>query len=137
MQATRSIWYLDLCALRHLTNNKDLFITELRPKCLDITTAGGQVLPAEGVGTVAIPFSDGSSIELRDVAYATGCDANLISLGQLRESDIKYVNNPEAMTLMRSGRPIAHARRDRNLFVLDLATPGKVMQVQVLDGPLT
>ena len=33
------------------------------------------------------------------------------------------------MTLMQSGQPIAHARRDRNLFILDLTTSNKAMQV--------
>lgn len=35
------------------------------------------------------------------------------------------------MMLMQDGIPIAHVRRDRNLFILDLATPGKVMQINV------
>lgn len=128
MQALRGTWYLDSCASRHLTNNKDLFIDNLRPKCLDFTTAGGQVLRAESIGTIAIPLADGSSIELRDVAYAPDCDSNLISLGQLRDSGITYVDDAEAMTLVQSGRTIAQARRDRNLFILDLAMPNRAMQ---------
>lgn len=44
MQPPRSVWYLNSCASRHLTNNKDLFDLELCPKCLDFTNAGGQVL---------------------------------------------------------------------------------------------
>lgn len=55
-QPPKRVWYLDSCASRHLTNNRDLFIEE--------------------------------------------CDSNLISLGQLHENKITYVNNPNAMTLM-------------------------------------
>lgn len=44
MWAPRDVWYLDSCASRHLKNNKDLFVEELHPKCLDFTTAGGQIL---------------------------------------------------------------------------------------------
>lgn len=128
-QAPKGVWYFDSCASRHLTNNRNLFIKELRPKCLDFTTAGGQTLRAESIGTIAIPLDDGSSIRLERVAYAPECDSNLISLGQLRDSNITYVDNPDAMTLMQGGQAIAHARRDRNLFILDLATPNKVMQV--------
>lgn len=40
-----------------------------------------------------------------------------------------YHNSSFSMLLMQDGVPIAHARRDRNLFILDLATSGKVMQV--------
>lgn len=129
MQAPKSTWYLDSCASRHLTNNKDLFIDDLRPKYLDFTAAGGQILLSESIGTIAIPLVDGSSIELGNVAYGPDCDSNLISLGQLRESGITYVDDAEAMTLVQFGRTIAQARRDRNLFILDLATPNKAMQV--------
>lgn len=127
IQPPRDVWYLDLCASRHLTNNKDLFIEGLQPKCLDFTTAGGQVLRAESIGTIAIPLADGSSLKLCDVAYAPDCNSNLISLGQLRDSNITYVDNSEAMTLIQADQAIAHARRDRNLFILDLATPNKAM----------
>ena len=135
MQALRDVWYLDSGAFRRLTNNKNLFIEELQPKCLDFTTAGGQILWAERIGTIAIPLADGSLLKLRNVAYAPNCDSNLISLGQLRDSNIVYVNNAEAMTLMQSGQPIAHARCDQNLFILDLATPNKAMQVIERERP--
>lgn len=127
-QPPKGVWYLDSCAFRHRTNNRDLFIEDLCPKCLDFTTAGGQTLRAKSIGTIAIPLADGSSIRLEGVAYAPECDSNLISLGQLRESKITYVNNPNAMTLMQGGQAIAHARRDRNLFILDLVSSNKVMQ---------
>lgn len=129
MQAPKGTWYLDSCASRHLTNNKDLFIDDLQPKCLDFTTARGQILRAESIGTIAIPLANGSSIELRNVVYAPDCDSNLISLGQLRDSGIKYIDDNEAMTFVRSGRIIAQARRDLNLFILDLAIPNRAMQV--------
>lgn len=130
MQPPRGVWYLDFCASRHLTNNKKLFVKDSpRPKSLDFTTAGGQIVCSESIGTIDIPLADGSSLGLNNVAYAPDCDSNLISLGQLRESGITYVDNTEVMTLMQAGVPIAHARRDRNLFILDLASPNKAMQV--------
>ena len=66
------------------------------------------------------------------MAYAPKCDSNLILLRQLRDSNITYVDNPDAMTLMPGGQAIAHARRDQNLFIFDLALPNKVMQVMQL-----
>lgn len=127
-QPPKGVWYLDFCASRHLTNNRDLFIKDLYPKCLNFTTTGGQILRAESIGTIAIPLADGSSIRLEGVVYAPECDSNLILLGQLRNSNITYVDNPNTMTLMQGGQAIAHARRDRNLFILDLVSPNKVMQ---------
>lgn len=130
MQAPKGTWYFDSYTSHHLTNNKDLFIDDLQLKYLDFTTAGGQILCAESIGTIAIPLADRSSIELHNVAYAPDCDSNLILLGQLRDSGIKYIDNNEAMTLVQSGRIIAQTRRDRNLFILDLlATPNQAMQV--------
>lgn len=90
-------------------------------------TAAGQVIRTEEIGTVSIPLADGSTIELHNVALAPGCDLNLISLGQLRESGITYHDNPAAMTLMKDGKVIAHARKNRNLFTLELAQPGRAM----------
>lgn len=80
-QAPKGVWYLNSCAFRHLTNNRDLFIKELRPKCLNLTTAGGQTLCAKSIGTIVIPLDDKSFIRLEGVAYAPKCDSNLILLG--------------------------------------------------------
>lgn len=131
MSKTRATWYLDSCASRHLTNDRSLFIEKIQPKTWDFTTAGGQVIRSEGVGTVRIALADGAAIELKGVALVPECESNLISLGQLRDSRITYHDENSFMMLMQDGVPIAQARRDRNLFVLDLATPGKVMQANV------
>lgn len=128
MQITRGTWYMDSCASRHLTNNRDLFVGELKAKSLDFTTASGQTLRAESIGTIAIPFANGT-VKLKGVAYAPDCDANLISLRQLCESNITFVNDKSHMKLMQGGRKVARAKRDQNLFVLELATPNKVIQV--------
>lgn len=128
-QVPKEVWYLDSCASQYLTNNRDLFIKKLRPKCLDFIIAGGQTLCAKSIRTIAIPLDDGSSIRLKGVAYAPKCDSNLISLGQLRNSNIIYVDNPNTMTLIQGDQAIAHTRRDQNLFILNLAIPNKVMQV--------
>lgn len=37
------------------------------------------MLTAKGVGIVALPFIDGMSIELPDMAYTPNCNVNLIS----------------------------------------------------------
>ena len=121
-----SSWFLDSCASRHLCNNRRLF-TNTRAKSIDFITAAGQVIRTEEIGTMSIPLADGTTIELQNVALAPGCDSNLISLGQLRESGITYHNNPSSMTLMRGGRTIARSKRSYNLFTLDLAMPGQIM----------
>ena len=121
-----SFWFFDSCASRHLCNNRRLF-TNTRAKSIDFITADGQVIQTEKIGTVSIPLTDGTTIELQNVTLALGCDSNLISLGQLRESGITYHNDPDSMTLMKNGSIIARAKRNHNLFTLDLAMPGQIM----------
>lgn len=76
---------------------------------------------------MSIPLIDGTTIKLQNVALASGCNLNLISLGQLWESGIIYHDDPSLMTLMRGGRTIACSIRSHNLFILDLAMPGQIM----------
>lgn len=121
-----STWFLDSCASRHFCNDPSLFINK-RAKSIDRVTAAGQIIRTEEIGTVSISLADGSKIELQNVVLAPGCDSNLISLGQLRETGITFHDNPTAMTLMRNGKIIAQARRNRNLFTLELAQPGRAM----------
>ena len=127
IEKTRETWYLDSCASRHLCNDKKLF-KDLRPMCIDFVTAAGEIIQTEQVGTVSIPLKTGQ-IDLQNVALASKCDSNLISLGQLRETGITFHDNLISMALMKDGKVIAHAKRSRNLFILDLATPGKAMKI--------
>lgn len=78
---------------------------------------------------VQIALVNGKGIKLEGVTLVPDCESNLILLGQLQDNEITYYNNASLILLMQDGLPIAYARRDRNLFILDLATPGKVMQV--------
>lgn len=61
------------------------------------------------------------------MAYAPKCNSNLILLGQLRDNNIIYVDNKDAITLVQEGRIVVHVRRDQNLFIFDLAILNKVM----------
>lgn len=104
--------------------------TNTRAKSIDFMTAAGQLIRSKEIGTVSIPLSDGTTIELHNVALAPECDSNLVSLGQLRESNITYHDSPTAMTLMRKGKVIAQAKRNQNLSTLNLASPGQAMSVR-------
>lgn len=70
-----------------------------------------------------------SSLKLWDIAYAPDCNSNLISLSQLCNSNITYIDNFKVMKLMQAGYPIAYAKCNQNLFILELATPNKAMQI--------
>lgn len=78
-----------------------------------------------------IALADGASIKLEGVALVSECKSNFISLGQLQDNRITYHDKDSSMLLMQDGVPIAHARRDQTLFILDLTIPGKIMQTNV------
>ncbi len=124
-------WFLDLCASRLLCNDRRLF-SNTRAKSIDFVTAAGQVIRIEEIGTFSIPLSGGATIELLHLALAPNCDSNLISLGQLRESGITYHDNLTAMTLRRNGKIVANAKRERNLFTLNLAAPNQAMSAKAM-----
>lgn len=99
IQPPQNVWYLDLYISWHLTNDKDLFIDDFCPKCLDFTTIGGQILQTENIDTIAISLTNRLSLKLCNVVYISDCDSNFILLGQLCESKIIYVDNSDIMTL--------------------------------------
>ncbi len=71
-------------------------------------------------------------MELLDTVLVPECDSNLISLEQLRKTDITFHDNPSHMTLMRHMVVIAQAKRHQNLFILDRAISEIVMKVRNL-----
>lgn len=93
----------------------------MRAKSIEFVNVVGQVIWTEVISTISISLADGSRIELQNVARALESHSNLISVGQLREHRIKYHDISTAMTLMRVGKVIAHAKKNRNLFTLELA----------------
>lgn len=99
---------------------------------IDFVTAGKKIICLEKIGTVSIPLADGKSIKLLDTALVPECNSNLISLGQLRETGIRFHDNPSHMMLIRHGVVIAQAKRHRNFFILDRAIPEIVMKVRNL-----
>lgn len=136
MWAQQNFWYLDLYAFQPFTNNKDLFVKELCLKYFDFTTTGGQILWAEGIEIIAIPLLDKSLLKLWDVAYGLNCNSNLISLGQLRNNNITYVNNFEVIILVQIGHSITYAKCDQNFFVLELTISNKIIQINRRGQPI-
>ena len=122
-------WYLDSCASRHISNNRERF-ADLRPKSYKFVTARGTIIRSSQVGTIILPIENGLQLTLSNVAFTPECDSNLISLGQLRETFISYHDYPEKMVLKQGGEIIGSATRKRNLFVLDTLLPLKTMLVQ-------
>jgi hypothetical protein len=119
-------WYIDSCASRHMTNNRELF-KSIREQYHDFITASGHVITSEETGTIVLPLASGKNFEIHGVAYIPKCDSNLLSLGQLRRSGVTYHDREHHMLLKQNGTVVASARRDKEVFVLETATPGIAM----------
>lgn len=90
---------VDSACTNHVTWRKDLFVTykALRPGEKKIALADGSLLSVDGVGTIAVnltmedgnPDSPGTTVELKNVIHFKHSTTTLLSLAQLRESDIQ------------------------------------------------
>lgn len=98
---------------------------------MEFDTASRPVIWIMKVGKVSILLAERDKIELHNILLISECNSNLISSGQLRKSRITYHNNPAAIILIRNREVIAGAKKDWNLFTLDLAQPGRVMTVVI------
>lgn len=69
-------------------------------------------------------------IKFHNIALAPGYDLNLILLSQFWESGIIYHNSPTAMTLLKKSKIIAQAKKNQNLFILNLALQSQTISVK-------
>lgn len=90
---------IDSACTNHVTWRKDLFVTytALKPGEKRIALADGTLLSVHGVGTIAVdltmgdgnPDSPSTRVELKDVIHFKNATSTLLSLAQLRDSDIQ------------------------------------------------
>lgn len=97
---------MDLYASRHLNNNKELFVEDLKAKSLDFTTVDGQTLWLKSISMVTIPFIN-KIIRLENVAYIPDYNINLISLKQPHKNNITFIDNKNNRVLMQGQWEIA------------------------------
>lgn len=90
-------------------------------------TGIGQIIYTEKIGNLSIPLANNNIIKLHNVVLAPDSHSNPISLGQLHESEIKYLNNTTAKTMIKNGEIIALMKREQNPFMLNLTFPSRVM----------
>lgn len=130
------VWYLDPFTSRYISNSQESF-ADLRPKTYEFVTAGGDIIRSKQVGAITLPLKNGLELTFSNVVYILECDSNLISLGQLRETDISYHNHPEYMVLKQGRKEIGSATKKKNLVVLDTQLPpGKAMLVKRRGRPI-
>ena len=81
-------WFLDSGASSHVTGNSHLLRDITDSRIPHIKTAGGQLMPVAGQGTVITSNSSREIKEIHRVLYLPGVKTNLLSVGKL--IDIGY-----------------------------------------------
>lgn len=73
-------WYLDFCALRHICNNRELFL-DIWSKNYKFITIESKIIFFQKVNTIHLLFqSEKITIMLLNIAYGLKCNSNLILL---------------------------------------------------------
>ena len=100
-------WISDDGASRHMTSSHDL-MTNYRECSGIVRTAGGEILPIEGVGDIYLRFrsdSEAFDVQLLNVAFVPRLSHNLLSLQQFTASNHTYFGTKDGVELrFRSGR---------------------------------
>jgi hypothetical protein len=109
-------WYLDSAATSHMTNCRDLF-TMFSQVEDTVTVADGRQLASQGQGTICVRFK-GEWVQVHQVLYVPGLQANLLSIGQLAERGIMCLFSSQGAYLRRDGEMLAQARRVGRNYVL-------------------
>jgi hypothetical protein len=81
-------WFLDSGASSHVTGHKPLLTNIHTSSIPSIRTAGGQIMPVEGQGTISTTTQSGKIKSVHNILYVPGVKTNLLSVGKL--TDLGY-----------------------------------------------
>ncbi|CAI7890002.1 unnamed protein product [Closterium sp. NIES-53] len=111
VEANPMVVVLDSGCSHHLMGTKEVFIDmESSGDVKHVRGFNGALQVVEGRGTVSLQGEVGKRVLIPDVLYFPGVEANLLSAGQLKESDVKLQNDVDAQLLVLSaGKVIGRA----------------------------
>lgn len=76
------LWFIDSACTNHMTSKEEIFCN-LNPDCkVTIKMGNGEVVPAKGVGTIAIQTKKGMKY-IDNILLVAGLSSNLLSVGQI------------------------------------------------------
>jgi hypothetical protein len=110
------LWVVDSGATRHMTYNKLAFVQYYRLGApVEVLTAGGTTLTAEGSGTVVVRLLQGQrivSVAITDVLYVPGLIGNLLSVPQLQDKGVDVTTSgTKGLKFLRDGHVVGEAQR--------------------------
>lgn len=91
----------------------------LRPKFYGFVIARGTIIRSTQVGTVMLPFKNGSQITFSNIIFTLECDLNFIFLYQLQATSILYHDNSEQKVLKQEEKIIGSVIRKKKLFIFN------------------
>ncbi|KAI0994484.1 hypothetical protein K3495_g13698 [Podosphaera aphanis] len=120
-------WYLDTCASRHITPNRDLFKSgSLKPYRISIKCADNKFIVFGGIGDVELIWENDNrsarSLTKRDVLYIPNASDNLISIGMLVKKGINIQSYNTKLYLFKT--------EISNPLLIGVITGAKIWKVQ-------
>ncbi|CAI7880198.1 unnamed protein product [Closterium sp. NIES-54] len=101
VQANPMAVLLESGCSHHLMGTKTVFV-DMAPSdsVKHVRGFNGALQPVEGRRTVALQGEDGKRVLIPDVLYVSGVQANLLSAGQLKESEVQLQGDGDEMLLV-------------------------------------
>ena len=82
-----------------------------------VTVANGERLRAQGLGDIKVNI-DGEDIQMTDVLYVPGLDANLLSISALNRKGLTVHFRRRRVEIGRAGKVVATSHADGKMYVL-------------------
>ncbi|KAI0992360.1 hypothetical protein K3495_g15826, partial [Podosphaera aphanis] len=121
--STKLSWLLDTAASQHITNRKDVFEKSIQSSNQQITVANGQMIQAQGIGSILIPWESNQAkaklLRIRDVLYVPQASENLLSLGQLNKNGISFRTDKNGIILEKNNKLWARGTRYHRIYHLN------------------
>ncbi|CAI7736447.1 unnamed protein product [Closterium sp. NIES-53] len=107
VQANPMAVLLDTGCFHHLMGTKAVFVDmALSDGVKHVCGFNGALQPVEGRGTVALQGEAGKRVLIPDVLYIPSVQANLLSTGQLKESEVQLQGDGDEMVLVAATREV-------------------------------
>ncbi|CAI7881222.1 unnamed protein product [Closterium sp. NIES-53] len=122
VQANLMAVLLDSGCSHHLMGTKAVFV-DMAPSgsVKHVRGFNGALQPVEGRGTIALQGEAGKRVLILDVLYVPGVQANLLSVGQLKESGVQLKGDGDEMLLVAAtGMVLGRARYTGRVLCTDL-----------------
>ena len=101
-EKSNKLWYLDLGANNHITDNKNIFYNLDETPKGNITFGDKLKVPVMGSGGILIKMKNGDHEFISNVYYVPALKTNILSIGQLVEKDYHIEMNRNGL-LIRNG----------------------------------